>query len=535
VWPKKAVEMRWLLQLGVFLFFSFSYSQGLNGELSFNQDYSQRARAIVAFDDYSIFVKEQSESASFFTRSSLVKIDTSENLLWEIPVQPQGAEVVQITEMIASENSGLYVLGYARPTCDIAGGCFWFLSKYDSNGTIEWGQTWQDQVCFGVSMSGLSLSQNNRVLVHYSDPVTSAIYTFNTNGGTITTINPNQSGFQGIDQLSGFNCVAFKQFSLFGFDGSGGTSQFLTFSSFIRDAQVWNDTLYIATEDSLFVLDNTFQTLHANEIQGMGNFSNLKLRNQDIRIVSSNANQFHLFTLDRNLQVISEIILPNSSTSTAHSDYTNTHFAVASDFNLSEYFAVRHLDYSLVSQESVEVNWTDIGIQEIQITQSSANLLTNFQNVFQVEIAADVLLKNHGIKPLESCRINHYISPALACGLIYYGENFFNLNLAPGDSMWISLGTIHTATRAFPSDSLVQEICVYTSHPNTKTDLNIQNDRHCTTVALGTAHLETTIPSEITRIKVLDMLGRETKVVPNQWLLYIYDDGSSERVFLFEE
>ena len=114
-----------------------SAGQGLNGELGFNDDYSQKAKGMVAFEDYSIFVKEQTQSASFFTRSSIIKVDTLGNEIWEIPIFPQSAEVVSVTEIIPSENNGIYILGYGRPICDVAGDCFWFLRKIDSSEESE--------------------------------------------------------------------------------------------------------------------------------------------------------------------------------------------------------------------------------------------------------------------------------------------------------------------------------------------------------------------------------------------------------------
>lgn len=526
--------MRWILWWG-FVCWSFGiFGQGLNGELGFNDDYSQNTRAVVAFEDHSFFVKQQTISASFFTNSSLIKVDTLENILWEIPINPQAVEVVQITEMIRSENNGVYVLGYALPTCDVSGGCFWFLQKFDSNGVVNWTKTWTDPACFGVNLSGLSLSQNNQLLIHYNDPLDAFIYTFDVLGNDISSISLSLNGFRGLDQLSGYHSIAYKQFSIFGFDGSGNVSNSKTFSSFVSDAVVWNDTLFLTTKDSVFIFNNALQTITAAPISGYEDYRQLKVRNQDIRLISSSTNDLTLFKLNRALQTIESITLPVADTEGQPVDYSEDHLTLTMDFALSEHFAIRHLDYSLKTAASVPVNWTDIGIAAIQITQASAVLNPNFQTVFEVEVYADVLLKNYGTQVLESCRMNHYISPALACGLIYYGEEVFNLNLAPGDSVWIPLGLIHTNQRSFPSDSLFQDICIYTSFPNTKTDLNPSNDRICTTVALGTADLEELNELERTLIKVVDILGREVKPSPNQWFLYIYDDGSTEKVMRLE-
>ncbi|MCR9174278.1 MAG: hypothetical protein NXI10_17405 [bacterium] len=510
---------------------TISWSQGLNGELGFNDDYSQNAKGIVAFDDFSIFVKEQTISASFFTASSLVKIDTLGNEIWEVPITPQAAEVVLIEEIVPSENGGVYLLGYARPTCDVSGGCFWFLSKIDSIGNVSWNKYWSDAVCFGVTTSGLRLSQNNELIVHYNDPLDSYLFTISPLGFDLDTIPTGISGVKGTDKFSGNNPVAYKQFSLFGFDGNGNQTASRTFTTFISEAVVWNDSLYIATKDSLFILDNSFQELAAEAITGYTDFRQLKVRDNDIRCIGATNSEVRLFELNRDLQVVDTQNIAVAGTEDQPIDYSDDHLSIAADFDLSEYTTIRHLDFSLKDTQNTTVNRTDIGIADIQITQSSATLNPNFNAVFEVEIAADVLLKNYGPNVLESCRMNHYISPALACGLIYYGEEFFNLNLAPGDSVWIPLGVIHTDQRSFPTDSLNQEICIFTSFSNSVTDLNVTNDRLCTTVTLGTTNLLELDNSAKEVVKVVDLLGRETQNVSNQWVILIYDDGSTEKVF----
>ncbi len=519
--------------LGIVLVFaSVSFGQGLNAELGFNDDYSQNAKAVVAFEDFSIFAKEQTLSASFFTRSSIIKIDTLGNELWDIPVFPQNAEVVQITEMIPSENNGIYLLGYARPTCDVSGGCFWFLQKIDGNGILEWQREWNDQVCFGVSMSGITLTQNDALLVHYNDPLVSIIYTLDTNGNDVTSIQPTDSGFRGTEQLSGFHSIAFKQFSLFGFDGIGTITAQKTYPSFIKDAVAWNDSLYVVTEDSIFIYDNNLQGLAAQDVPAFTNFSQLKVRDADVRLISTSTTGINRLRLDKNLALSEAIFMALPDPANQPLDYHNEHLSIAMDFALSEYTTIRFLDFSLKETTNISVNRTDIGIIDIQITQSSITPNPNFNAVFEVEIGADVLLKNFGNEILENCRMNHYVSPALACGLIYYGEEFFNLNLAPGDSVWVPLGIIHTDERSFPNDSLNQEICIYTSFSNSVTDLNIANDRTCTTVTFGTASIGESIQTEKQLLRSVDLLGREVKNPKNQWVINQYSNGTSEMIFV---
>ena len=170
-------------------------------------------------------------------------------------------------------------------------------------------------------------------------------------------------------------------------------------------------------------------------------------------------------------------------------DFNDSHFSTSINFSLTQFTSIRHLDYSLYSNQNISVNFTDIGIIQIQPTQVTATADQWTQNVYQFQIYADVLLMNYGNIVLNDCRINHYVGQSIACGSNFYTEHFSNLNLAPNDSMWVSLGLIHSEENYFPNDTISSEICVYTSHPNFKTDLNVPNDEFCETVVIGYADL----------------------------------------------
>lgn len=51
---------------------------------------------------------------------------------------------------------------------------------------------------------------------------------------------------------------------------------------------------------------------------------------------------------------------------------------------------------------------------------------------------------------------------------------------------------------------------------------------------LGVDENETEANSDVTLVKIVDMLGRETEYKPNTLLLYMYSDGTTEKVFVAE-
>jgi hypothetical protein len=62
-------------------------------------------------------------------------------------------------------------------------------------------------------------------------------------------------------------------------------------------------------------------------------------------------------------------------------------------------------------------------------------------------------------------------------------------------------------------------------------DLNVPNDSYCKTFFLGYIGIEEMQPNSKTRIKITDLMGRETEYKPNSVLIYHYSDGSIQKIF----
>jgi hypothetical protein len=71
-----------------------------------------------------------------------------------------------------------------------------------------------------------------------------------------------------------------------------------------------------------------------------------------------------------------------------------------------------------------------------------------------------------------------------------YAQEFHNLNLAPGDSMWLSLGAIFQGPILTVGNQIIRTICIHTNHPNGLVDLNISNDEFCKEIFFGYVGIE---------------------------------------------
>lgn len=479
--------MKILLNFFTVLCFTCTMGQGLNGEVGINDRFHQFTTDVVTVDEYSYLLKQQYPSGGLFVRSELVKIDTMQNVIWSVPIEPISGEVIEIGKMIPSNTGGVYISGTARYGCDLAGGCFTYIQEYDNAGNVLWTQLFEDLDCFDAqhyefSRQGSELYFNHTV-------VDSKIYTMDLNGDLVDSLEVNHSGLSEIGVLTGFENIACKEDSLLAFDNSGQTVFSHVYSSEISNMIVNNDTLYVLTTDSIFQMNNNLQQINGRDINGYNGFSDLKVDNSKVRFVSQDLSDQHIIELDHDLGINSVFTIPAAISVDTPKDFNDLHFSCASNFDLTEFQSIRHLDYSMTSAVNETINSTDIGIVDIEFTQIHVEE-TQTQGVYDYDIYANVLLKNYGNNVLQDCKLNHYIQMSYICGYIYYFEEFTDLNLAPDDSVWLTLGLIHPSLNYFSGDTLTKEICVYTSHPNGKTDLAVANDNHCQMALLGYASVE---------------------------------------------
>lgn len=474
----------------ILVFFSCAgYSQGLNAELGFNDNYDQTSKALVCVDEFTYFARFQ-KTSSFFSTCELYKIDTVGNILWNAHIYPllfpPAQEFTDVFELIASEDGGVYVLGFGMPTCDVPQNCFWFIQKYDSVGNLEWTKPWINFIYSNAtSLTGLFLNENNELLVNYVDSSSSSyVYTIDNSGLTIDSIPVAHGQLNGFCELTGYEFIAYKGDSLFAFDTNGTNISGTEFTSSIQSIQTLNDSLYVLTLDSIFIYDNNLNLLQGSDVPGYSLYSKIKVSANKIQFVSSGIGNQTILELDKQLQLQNTIIMPVAVNTNEHKDFNNSHFSVAYDFPITLHRVVRYLDYSLNSTQNISGDNTDIGIIDLNVTQTYVNPQPSF-GVYSIGIWADALVKNYGNKVLNSCRINHRISIWMGiCSEIFYTTEFTNLNLAPNDSLWITLGAVHNSVDYF-SGIIDVDLCVYTSHPNFVTDTIVPNDQFCENVILG--------------------------------------------------
>lgn len=529
------------MKTGVLLFFlmllvnCFGQNLGLNCELGFNADFNQRSQGVAVLNENSYFLHREFKSGSYFTYSFLNKIDTLGNLVWTQTIMPQFHENTDMKEIIVSDNSNMYLLGWGAQYCDLPGSDM-FMSKYDENGNELWTYSWHEQNWFDIEMKGLKIIESGNLLVSYSNislnPNESKIYSISQDGYIIDSLSISKPILDGADSLSFYQKIGFKQDSLYGFDASGNTISTKAFSSQIKNIEVFNDSLYLLTNDSIFLLNTNFQVIQSASISGYSNYSQLKITPLFVDFLSNNGTSISIHKLNHNLQILNLQTINCQIDSDDYINFVESHVSVTDNHNLTHFQSIRYLDFSRQSIENVTVNSSDIGILDFQSTQVEISSSSS-PGVYTISVYGDALLKNYGNNLVDGCKINHLVWPYGICQPIVYNEYFSGINLQPGDSAWVNLGLIHQEMNFFPTDTITKEICLYSSHPNFLTDMNVPNDSYCETVFVGYVGLDEIHVNTKKMIRITDLTGRETEFKHNTVLIYYYSDGSIEKIFTF--
>lgn len=512
-----------------FCFSNFILAQGLRAELTFNEEYQQFSNGLICVDEYAYFLKEEKEISSFFNKSSIVKVDTTANIVWELEINPFSSEKTVLQNITSDTLGNIYVSGFSLTNCDVFSNVKSFVIKVNSGGNINWIKSWQDINSNTHSLSGLSIS-NQKVYVNHNSVLESKIYTLNQSNGTlIDSLTISTSDISSILEIQN-NIISSQLNRLLYFNSFGQVLNEIIYSSNIQNIAQKADTIYVLTQDSIFSYNLNLSGILNAQLTGFSNLSNLKINDNTISVVNHSSTAQTILELNHTFQILTTTEVPVSLKETDPKDFNPIHFCSSTNFDLTQFQSIRFLDYSLNSTSNNVSSVNDIGIVDIDFTDIITSVVSSQFNVYSYEVYADVLLKNYGNNTLNSCRINNVHNTAISCGHVGYSEFFDNLNLQSGDSVWLSIGLIQFNSETVLGNPILKEICVYTSNPNQTTDLLVINDAFCKEALLGYLSLENNPNlAEKKLIKIVDLLGREVDSDTNQILIYVYSDGTIEK------
>lgn len=505
----------------------FAQGQGLNVEIGFSDNYDQRVEAVVCQGDDSYLSVFARNSGLFYSGSTLYKIDTLGQVQWQQPVMPTGTEYITVKEMVPAPEGGVYVLGFGMPTCDVLVGCYHFVRKVSGTGSVLWTKQWVDTDCAGFDVSGLSLGSDSALYVNHQDSSGFRVLSFSSSGQPLDTIEGSVGGLKMFSSNSQLGLLAAKDDTLFMQDSSGMRAA-RGFSDSISGLQAYNDTIYLLTSDSIYAFTDSLKPYKAYAPFSSGAFvqSHLHVDSAGLMFLQLDSafQQIHSYTHDFSYYDLDSVFLPDAAS--RKWAFSRTHLSATEDFPVGNYHEIRYFDYSLQSRKDTNLSHGDVGLIDLLAYNVTTQPAPFNPGVYEVRASLKVLLQNFGQDTVYACKVNHFTWWGI-CNDVVYNQIYFNLHLAPGDTTWIYLGDVHRQIAHFPGDTIVQQLCPYSSFPNELVDLNTDNDSYCEDVIFGYVGLPEigedamslypnptsgkvyieTGTSQVTNCKVFDMQG----------------------------
>lgn len=465
--------------LFLFLIVSLSnFGQGLNYEKGLNKNYNQSIGGLDTYESYFYVGENVNRANSFFSPAYISKYDTLGNQLWQeevlygVNINQQALEVKKIYSVEATQSGGVLVTGGGMQCCD-CGGLFLFVEEYNSNGTLVWNDF---NFCNEQIINTCS----------YTDSVVGTVAIFNQfdkgivcryqNGVRIDSFSVSQTPIKQVNILNDSIFAVVKDSTIFKYDFYGNNIDSLTYNGNIHLSQYSQDSLIITISDSLIVLSEDFQSQRVMSF----NYPVLE-RFNDLRLVVNNNNQKMLLYLDSNFIIQDSLTIDFFD---GIYSFSSSHLAVLLPFNLTMYQSIRLLDYSLIDSTNNTENIHDVEIVDMVFNDYSTYQSIQSSNIYSINSDISVLVKNNGGELMQNCMFNSHLGNS-NCNESYYFSTFYNLNILPGDSAWVNLGWLGDSQLQLFNSEISSNMCVYTSNPNGKVDLNVQNDNFCKTLSAG--------------------------------------------------
>lgn len=554
-WKMKIKEihlvMERLLLIIITSHFSFiGYSQGLRGEYSFNNNYRHLIDGLICSND-ATFIVHSADSFNVpwsLNRTFLCKMNAQGQKEWEISGAPPIGEHFW-TYGITEDGYGVtYLLG-SNEACDYSTSYRYVLRNVSEIGEINWEKVWHDnnggQLNWEFHIHGFTRDYNGKYLFNYSQNSTlldsSSIVIYDSFGDLEEILQIDQYNLTQIRFGTNYHIIGSSGNSLFGFNNLGETENSIILMGNILGFELHNGLIYVLTQSMIYSFQDDFTPVSSAPLEPYTINQKLKIVNGQLTVLRKTNSEVAILKLNNDLSLFSNQIIDAIALSNPRFDFNETHLALSNYHQLFAFGSSRFRDYSLNNPNSITINRTDIGVSDITINYVGLSPASGAgPGVQNLSIYASAKITNFGNYTLNSCRIGYFQGMHWVCGQMGYSQVHEDLNLAPGESIWIDLGQIHYETNYFgwtpPNGEFTKNICVYTSNPNGHTDIQASNDAICKTVVFGYVDLEENVlnPLEKKLVKIVDLLGREIEYGTNQLMIYIYDDGSSDKIFVSE-
>ena len=438
----------------------------------------------IAVHDGNIYSADQREYGTFTTTSFVTARDSMGNQLWEVSLTPLG-DYMDIQSLTTDNYGNIFLIVSSRLGCSF-GNCASYLIKLDAQGNELWSKYWNNINCSPSNIVDFRVAENQTIsIVMNSFGSSAAIIELDQDGIELNNTFFNVDSLQLHTQLSNGNYIGVNGNNVFLFSSIGVTLGNFTTGSTIVDIVTKNDSLYVLSSESAYLLSEQLLPLQEVTLPAYDHFISWNSSNTALHAVHEEPNSFSIVTFDPNLVPLDTLLIPSIHTALFDFAMDTSLFVAIEETNLYQNQQLRLRNYSLNNPIGLSTNYSDVGISDVVITNTQI-ALTPQPNVYYVQVSANVQLNNFGKTTVQSCKILHvYNGMPYACGQNGYSMNLTNLNLAPGDSMTVPLSLLHAQNELIYGNPLQTQICVFSANPNGQTDANVSNDHSCQSAIFG--------------------------------------------------
>ncbi|MBW7867375.1 MAG: hypothetical protein H3C31_03500 [Brumimicrobium sp.] len=538
--------------LTVFTFLHLN-AQGLKSDIGINDgiDYETFTFPIV-FGSYTYLCFQETTDIN---RNYIQKNNISGEKLWKKSLQEMLSEefsnhnlgLVNVFDFRTDSYGNLYIHGWANEGCDMMGYNINFTIKLTNNGDKLWLKYWplgNDNQYF----SNIPFIENevwiakNTATIDEPDKI-DLIKLNVTTGEQIDSLPDILIPAPGVLTYSNeYPIIATSGSKIYGISEDGDVLQTIDLADQIRGLVSNNGLMYVLFEDEIKIFDGDLNLVNTVTFGNQYDLTHLKYIDNHLNVLNWGVNGFSRIILDANLAIVNEINFAPfegyNSQSYGFVDYNNEVLNISHHHPIQLFEAIRSITYSMTSSEDETIERVDAAIIDIDFYDVSISQSDNApEHVMKQQAFAKILIENLGNFPISSLNAYVYVGQWF-CGPAAYFYQLTNLNILPGEQQWIDVGQVHYDVNfLYPEDGVYKRtICVNISNPNGIIDLNIDNDSYCGEAILGTVGLtnNTLLNLDKKPIKITDILGREIEKKTNTLMLYIYEDGTSEKVIIKE-
>ncbi len=473
---------RCLFFLAFIISSSTSFAQGLLGEQGYNESYFSTSGGVIANHKGSFLVRNVYHENSYFSNVVVSYIDSMNNTLWSLPIA--SGETTQTTGVCSTGDGGVYVAVVNMETCDVLAGIKSQIWKINDLGSMTLFKEYMaDEYRY---FNGLTCLSNNHVKAQlwgvFNQP---SILEYDESGTLIDSISVSgNQEYQQFINATGYSAIGIRNNLLIGFDALGNTTQLKSFTTQAA-RMIENDThIYLTTSDSIFQYDLSLNLVDSEPLIDFGDVVQLRFLNDStIAYLQHVGSAVSLGRLSISLQNQQSELYGDNLVGALASDFYPNRVSVGVTYNLTQYSGLRSVLYRKINLVSPAIPQTDVALTAFEVLSQSAVLVSS-PNVYEIDAVVKVTIKNEGLFPVQSIRLNRDLGPGI-CNEQMKRWYFTGLNLLPGDSMQLELGSVGSYINAFSGPEIHSEVCVYSSFVNELADLNVSNDQHCETVIFG--------------------------------------------------